>query len=143
MTTTQVAERSRIAAIVLAGGLGNRMGDSIDVPKQFYLLNGKPILIHTLEVFERHPEVDIVCVVCLAGREEYLRESLERFGIRKVGPIVTAGEVRQGSVYNGLKALEGVCRPDDIVIVHDGVRMFIFPELITEIINAVDRKSVV
>lgn len=128
---TSVDAGSRAIAVILAGGLGNRMGDSIDVPKQFYALKDKPILIHTLEIFEKHPEIDAICVVCLPSWEDYLDECVAKYGLGKVKWVTQAGEVRQRSVYNGLLALEGYAAPDDVVVVHDGVRMFIGPDVIS------------
>lgn len=128
---------THIVALILAGGLGNRMGKSLEMPKQFYKLTEKPLLIHTVEIFEKHPLIDQICIVCLESWEEYLRECLDAFGIKKARWIVSGGSVRQESVFNGLVALEPHCSPDDIVLVHDGVRPFIGDDLITANIEAV------
>lgn len=129
--------REKNVALILAGGLGNRMGDSLDFPKQFYKLNNKPLIVHTLEIFESHPEIDDIYVVCLESWEKYLRDCLDAFGMRKTRAIVPAGRVRHESVHNGLNALRGGTGPDDIVVVHDGVRPFITPALVSEAIAAV------
>ena len=123
-------------AIILAGGLGSRMSGSIDLPKQFYLLKNKPILIHTLEIFERHTEIDSICVVCLHTWEDHLDKCLAKYGIRKVRWVVKAGDIRQESVYNGLLALGDYADSNDVVVVHDGVRMFIGADIISNNINA-------
>ena len=125
------ATASKAIAVILAGGLGNRMGDRLDMPKQFYPLNGKPILVHTLERFARHAEIDSICVVCLAGWEDRLRGCLREYGVAKVGWVVESGDIRQRSVYNGLLAIEGYADAGDVVVVHDGVRLFIEPGLIS------------
>lgn len=124
-------------ALILAGGLGNRMGVSLDFPKQFYKLTDKPVLIHTLEIFEQHNEIHDIVVICLETWEKYLRGCLDNFGIRKVTNIVAGGATRHQSVHNGLLALKASARPDDIVVVHDGVRPFISPSLISANIAAV------
>jgi 2-C-methyl-D-erythritol 4-phosphate cytidylyltransferase len=124
-------------ALILAGGLGHRMGTSIEIPKQFYKLTDKPLLIHTLEIFENHPQIEAICVVLLEGWEPYLRDCLDNFGIQKVRWIVAGGSMRQESVFNGLAALKDHCSPDDVVIVHDGVRPFIGADVITANIEAV------
>lgn len=119
-------------ALILAGGLGLRMNQDGEPPKQFFVLGEKPVVIHTLERFERHSEIDAVCVVCLPTWEEYLGDLIKHFGIKKVRWIIAGGDCRQASVYNGLCALEKACSLDDIIIVHDGVRPFITSEIINQ-----------
>lgn len=119
-------------ALILAGGLGLRMNQEGEPPKQFFVLGDKPVLIHTLERFEKHPEIDAVCVVCLQTWEEYLDGLIKHFGIKKVRWIVSGGDCRQASVYNGLCALEKECNLEDIIVVHDGVRPFITSENISQ-----------
>lgn len=118
--------------MILASGLGLRMGECLDLPKQFYKLADKPVLIHTVEQFERHPQVDAVCVVYLPTWEDYIQECIDKYGIQKVRFLVPGGDTRQQSTYNGLCALEKHCAPDDIILVHDGVRPFITQDIITD-----------
>ena len=121
----------KVAAIIPAAGKGKRMGHT--TPKHFIHLEGKPILAYTLEAFEKCPAVDYVMMVVRSGEEEYcLSEVVERYGFRKVLRIVIGGEKRQDSVYNGIKELD---EDTDIVVVHDGVRPFVPPELISETIK--------
>lgn len=119
-------------ALILAGGLGLRMNQEGEAPKQFFVLGEKPVLIHTLERFEKHPEIDAVCVVCLQTWEGYLEDLIKHFGIKKVRWIATGGDCRQASVYNGLCVLGRDCSPNDIIVVHDGVRPFITSEIISQ-----------
>jgi 2-C-methyl-D-erythritol 4-phosphate cytidylyltransferase len=119
-------------ALILAGGLGQRMNQEGEPPKQFFKLGEKPVIIHTLERFERHPEIDAVCVVCLPTWEEYLHDLVEHFRLKKVTMIVQGGDVRQASVFAGLCELEKYFSPEDIVMVHDGVRPFITKRIISE-----------
>lgn len=119
-------------ALILAGGLGLRMGQSVDLPKQFYHLAEKPVLMHTLDIFERCVEISAVAVVCLPTWEPYLQECLGRYGIQKVRWVVPGGHLRQESVYNGLCELEKHCSPQDLVVVHDGVRPFVHQAVIAE-----------
>ena len=81
-------------ALIFAGGTGTRM-NSKTKPKQFLELNGKPIIIHTIELFESHPEIDAIAVVCLESWIGYLNELLERFRIKKVKYVVPGGETGQ------------------------------------------------
>ena len=122
----------KTVALILAGGLGLRMNQDGEPPKQFYRLGEKPVLIHTLERFEQHPEIDIICVVCLPTWEGYLREVMTHYKLNKARWIIAGGSCRQESVYNGLCALENMCSPDTMVIVHDGVRPFITAGIITQ-----------
>ena len=123
-------------ALIFAGGTGQRM-NSKSKPKQFLELYGKPILIHTLEYFEEHLDIDAICVVCLADWEDELRKLLRQYNIEKVKWITVGGETGHDSIYNGLKVLEQECKPDDIVLIHDGVRPLISEELISANIETV------
>lgn len=121
-------------AVIFAGGTGNRMGLK-DVPKQFLEVEGKPIIIHTIEHFEKHPEIDEIYLVCIESWIEYLKYLLEKHRITKVKAIVTGGNSGQESIYKGLKEAEKKCPKDSIVLIHDGVRPLIDHDLITRNIN--------
>jgi 2-C-methyl-D-erythritol 4-phosphate cytidylyltransferase len=126
-----------IAAIIPAAGLGVRMGQN--TPKPYMELAGKPILAHTLEVFEKAPEVREVTLVVHPEELDYCQEKvIAPFGFKKVLRLVPGGKERQDSVYHALKVLQN---EDDleIVLVHDGVRPFITPELVREVIQAARR----
>lgn len=129
-----------ITALIFAGGTGQRM-NSRSKPKQFLELHGKPILIYTLEYFQYHPEVDNICIVCLRGWEEALQFQLKHYEIDKVKWIVPGGATGHDSIYNGLVAIGTDCKPDDIVLIHDGVRPLISEELITKNIETVKLKG--
>lgn len=127
-----------VTALIFAGGTGIRM-NSRSKPKQFLELHGKPIIIHTIEYFERHKEVDNIAVVCIESWFETLQEQLRRNCITKVKWITKGGKTGQESIYNGLKAIYKDCeKPEEtIVLIHDGVRPLISDSLITENIKAV------
>lgn len=117
-------------AVIFAGGTGTRMGVK-DVPKQFLEVGGKPIIIYTLEYFQNHKEIDDIYVVCIEPWIDYLKFQLEKYGISKVVSVVPGGKTGQDSIYIGLKEAEKNCSPDDVVLIHDGVRPFISEELIS------------
>ena len=124
-------------ALIFAGGAGRRM-HSAGKPKQFLELHGKPIIIHTLEHFDRHPEIDAIAVVCIAGWIDYLKDLLIRFHIKKVRWIVPGGETSQESTRAGLNVLAENCPGEDtIVLIHDGVRPLITEKLISDNIASV------
>ncbi|WP_298273076.1 2-C-methyl-D-erythritol 4-phosphate cytidylyltransferase [Geobacter sp.] len=127
-----------VFALIPAAGMGKRMGASIN--KQYLLLDGRPILAHTLSVFEKAPFVDGICVVIPEDEIPYCREQVvERYGFTKVRQIVAGGKERQQSVLNGLRAMEGT-PDDDVVLIHDGVRPFVTADILSRAI-AVARES--
>lgn len=119
--------------LIIAGGTGTRMGQ--DIPKQFINVHDKPVLIYTLEGFQRHPMIDAIEVVCIAGWENVVRAYAGQFGIDKLRWIVTGGATGQESIRNGVYNLEGKCADGDIVVIHDGIRPLIEPEVLTDVIN--------
>ena len=119
-------------ALIIAGGTGTRMG--MEVPKQFITINGKPILIYTMECFEQHPMIDAIELVCLDGWQDIAKKYAEKFNITKLSNIVTGGSTGQESIRNGVYALEGICSEDDIVIIHDGIRPLIDESVLSDVI---------
>ena len=116
----------RTIAIILAGGTGKRMGTSIN--KQFLLLDNKPIIVHTLQVFDECRQIDgIYLVVNQKDLPVMQEEILETYKFNKIMKLVIGGRLRQDSVKNGLEAIENPC---DNVIIHDGARPFISPSFI-------------
>ena len=124
--------------LIFAGGAGRRM-NSRSKPKQFLKLYGKEIIIHTLENFQNHPEVDNIVVVCIKGWVSYLQKLLAQYCIDKVRLIVAGGKTGQESIYNGLCALSDFAPADSIVLVHDGVRPFVTDSLISDCIKSVKK----
>lgn len=113
----------KVIALVPAAGMGKRMG--ADINKQYLLLAGKPILAHTLQIFENAPFVDDILVIVPEAEIPFCREHVvERQYLAKVRGIVAGGAERQHSVMNGLKAATWVS-DDDVVLIHDGVRPFV------------------
>lgn len=119
-------------AIVIAGGVGSRMGANI--PKQFVLVEGKPVLFYTLEAFEKHSQVDAIELVLIEGWENDVEAWKERYGISKLKWIVKGGASGQESIRNGVYGLEGKCAADDVVIIHDGIRPLVQPEVLDDVI---------
>ena len=120
-------------AVIIAGGSGQRMGQ--DIPKQFINVYDKPILIYTLDSFQRHPMIDAIEVVCSEGWENVVRAYAKQFGIDKLKWIVKGGKTGQESIRNGVYNLEDKAGADDIVIIHDGIRPLIEPAVLTDVIQ--------
>ena len=119
-------------AVIIAGGVGNRMGQSI--PKQFINVYDKPILMYTLEGFEKHPMVDAIEVVCIEGWENVVWSYAKQYNITKLKWIVKGGASGQESIRNGVYNLEGKCNLDDTIIIHDGIRPLVDAEVLTDVI---------
>lgn len=126
-------------ALIFAGGSGKRMHTK-SRPKQFLELNGKPVIIYTLELFDNHPDIDAIVVVCLESWIPFLNKMLRKFEINKVVRVVPGGETGQQSIYNGLCEAEEIAEgaDDAIVLIHDGVRPLITEDTITDNLKAVE-----
>jgi len=123
---------SRVTALIPAAGMGKRMGKA--TAKQFLPLGDKPMLSHTLLVFQRSSEIDeIIPILSEEDMEMCLKDVIEAFHITKVRTLVVGGRERQDSVYNGLKKVE---KDASVVLVHDGVRPFVTQEMIRECVEA-------
>lgn len=130
---------SKNIAIIFAGGSGERMGSGI--PKQFIEVEGKPIIIHTLEIFEEHPLVDAIYVACRSDYIKKLERMTKKSFITKISGIVPGGMTGQESIYKGLKAAFDSEGPDNVVLIHDGVRPCITPDTITRNIEVQREKG--
>ena len=124
-------------AIIFAGGVGTRMGS--EIPKQFLELNGKPVLAHTLGLFERHPRVDRLVLVVSPKYFDDCRALAEKYGVSKLAKIAACGESAQESIFNGLKTAAEDFPPETTVLLHDGVRPYLDPEVIDANIDGVER----
>jgi 2-C-methyl-D-erythritol 4-phosphate cytidylyltransferase len=119
----------RVAALIAAAGRGRRMAE--EIPKVFLPMGGVPLLAHTLRKFEACSAIAELVILAPPGDGVRLaKETADSFGIRKVSRIIAGGAERQDSVYSGLKALDG---QTDLVLIHDGARPFVTPELIEQV----------
>lgn len=119
-------------ALIIAGGSGTRMHQNI--PKQFLTVNERPVIVYTLEAFQKHPEIDIIAVVCIKGWEEVLWAYARQFNITKLQYVIPGGENGQTSIRNGVFELEKHCKTDDVVLVHDAIRPMVSFEIISDCI---------
>lgn len=122
-------------ALLIAGGSGSRMHQ--DIPKQFLTVNECPVIVYTLEAFERHPEIDVIAVVCIEGWELVLWAYAKQFNITKLKYVVPGGENGQASIRNGVYELEKNFGKDDIVLIHDAIRPMVSAEIISDCIRVV------
>ena len=127
--------------VIFAGGTGQRM-NSVSVPKQFLVVHGKPIIVHTIEKFQNCEKVDGIVVVSLESYKDYIYELKNKYGLTKIVDVVSGGESGQLSIYNGLVALEKISKSDnDIVLIHDGVRPIIDNDTIIRNIDCVEKNG--
>ena len=119
-------------ALVVAGGVGSRMG--ADKPKQFVEVDGKPVLFYTLQAFQDHPQVDVIELVLIRGWEDAVREWKDKYGISKLKWIVDGGGSVQESIRNGVFALEGKCGDGDVIVLHDGIRPLVETFVLDDVI---------
>lgn len=120
-------------AVIIAGGSGTRMG--YDIPKQFININDKPILIYTLEGFQKHPEIDAIEVVCIDGWHDILRAYAKQYNITKLKWVISGGNTGQESIRNGVYFLEDKCKADDVIIIHDGIRPLVDASVLSDVIR--------
>ena len=119
-------------ALIIAAGKGTRTGQ--DIPKQFININDKPIIIYTLESFQKHPEIDAIEVVCLEGWHDILKAYAKQFNINKLKWVVSGGNTGQESIRNGVFNLRDKITDDDVVIIHDGIRPMIEESVISDVL---------
>ena len=117
-------------ALIIAGGSGNRMNQ--DIPKQFLTVNERPVIIYTLEEFEKHPEIDAIAVVCIDGWEQVLWAYAKQFNISKLKYVISGGENGQSSIRNGVYKLEQEYDGESIVLIHDAIRPMVSAEIISD-----------
>lgn len=125
--------------VLTAGGIGSRVGS--DIPKQFIHVNDKPVIVYTMEAFQRHPSVDGIVVACLEGWEKVLRAYSSNFGITKLMDVVTGGSTNQQSIANALGALDGAAGDGDLVLLHDGNRPLVSQDIISSAISTAEREG--
>ena len=126
-------------AAILAGGVGSRMGG--DIPKQFIEVDGVPIIVRTVEKFQKHSQIDIICIVCLSQHCGYMGELVEKYNLSKVRYILPGGRDRQESSFIAVKTMYDKYDPDDIILIHDGARPNVTAGIISENIRAASKSG--
>lgn len=117
-------------ALLTAAGSGARMHQ--DIPKQFLHIGNKPIILYTMEAFQRNPQIDAILVVTLDTWKDFVWTYAKQFGVTKLRWVVSGGATGQESIFNGLKTLEHNCEPTDAVLVHDGNRPLVSDDIIAD-----------
>lgn len=125
--------------IMLAGGVGKRMG--ADIPKQFMKVDGKPIIVYSIENFQRHEEIEEILIVCVKEWIDYLKRIIKEYNLTKVKWITEGGDTSHDSIRNGVLFLENKIELDDYVIVHDAVRPILPQKAIDEVLRVAHEKG--
>lgn len=126
--------------LIIAGGVGARTGQ--EIPKQFLNVNDRPLIVYTLQAFQKHPEIDAIEVVCLDGWHEVLRAYSRQFGISKLDGIVGGGKNGQDSIRNGLYDIASRHHNgDEIVLIHDAIRPMVNDTIISQNIKVCKEKG--
>ncbi|MCA5013090.1 MULTISPECIES: IspD/TarI family cytidylyltransferase [unclassified Enterococcus] len=121
-----------ITALIIAGGVGKRMGQ--DIPKQFIMVEDKPIIIYTLESFQKHPMIDRILVVCKKGWEDTLSAYAKEYHIDKLEWIIEGGNSGQESIRNGVDFLKAHSEKEDTIVIHDGIRPLVDEIVLSDVI---------
>lgn len=117
-------------ALIIAGGIGSRMHQ--DIPKQFLSVNDKPVIVYTMEAFQRHPDINAIYIVCLAGWQEILKAYIKQFQITKAVRIIEGGKNGQDSIRNGVYEIAKEFQDDDLIMVHDAIRPMLSEDIISD-----------
>ena len=125
--------------VLLAGGIGNRLGAGI--PKQFVEVLGKPVIAYTMQKYQEHPEIDGIELVCVDGFQDELKKIAEDNQITKVIKIVKGGSEYERSIMNGIEGLKGIAKPDDIVMIHWAASPFVTEDIISDNIRVCKEKG--
>lgn len=128
-----------IAAIILAGGVGSRVGTAR--PKQFIEILDKPILAYTVEIFQNHPQIDTIEIVCHKNWKNYLNKMVQKYSLTKVKWVTNGGSTFQESVINGINNLRDKIKGEDYVLVQYGAAPFTSDKIVTDVIRVMMEKG--
>ncbi len=128
-----------ITAMILAGGIGSRVG--ADRPKQFVEVLNKPVLAYTIEIFQRNPQIEAIEIVCHKSWKNYLTEMIEKYRMAKVRWIADGGDTFQESVINGVNYLRDKIDEQDYVLIQYGSAPFTSDKIVNDVIRVMKEKE--
>ncbi len=133
VTYSNVSTNKNVA-IILAGGKSGR--NNQNVPSQFINVNGKPILVYSMQAYQAHPAVDAIYVVCLKGWENIVKAYADQFGITKLKGLITGGSSGIVSLKNALEVIEKSYGDNDLVIIQEATRPMVSVEMLSNLLQA-------
>lgn len=125
---------TKTAAIILAGGKSGRNNQNI--PSQFINIQGKPMLVYSLDVYQAHPSVDDIYIVCLKGWEDIVKAYIRQYRITKVRALIPGGTSGIGSLYNAIERIKHRYSPNDTIIIQEATRPMVNVETISKLLQA-------
>lgn len=125
--------------LILAGGVDPNF--RMDIPKQFVIVENRPVIVYTLQAFQNHPEIDMILVSCLSGWQEMVKAYGKQFNITKLEKIVEGGPDGQESIRRGVAWLTEHYQPDDVIVIHDAIRPLVTDDLIMDSIRTCRKKG--
>lgn len=125
--------------LIIAGGVGERMQQSI--PKQFLNVYNKPIIVYTLEAFQKCEVIDAIVIVSIDGWDAMIWAYAKQYGISKLRSIVKGGSCGQESIYNGIEEVTKLYNEEDVVLIHDAIRPMVSNKIISECIKTTKEKG--
>lgn len=128
-----------ITAIILAGGVGSRVGAGR--PKQFVEILGKPVLAYTVEIFQNNPNIDAIEIVCHKSWKDYLYEMIQKYSLSKVRWVADGGDTFQDSVMNGVNNLQNKIGDNDYVLIQYGAAPFTSDKIVNDVIRVMKVKG--
>lgn len=134
LDTNTVLSGNKAIAVILAGGKSSR--NMQNIPNQFVTVLGKPVIIYSMEAYQRHPAICKIYVVCLKGWEDILSSYAKQYGITKLAGIIPAGDTGIRSIKNSLTYLKDQCSEDDIIILQESTRPMVTDEIISKLLQA-------
>ncbi len=129
----------KVHVIILAGGVGSRM--NLDYPKQFLVVNGKPIIVSTIEKFQRNNRIDGITVVCLKDWIEYMRKLVDKYDLNKVVSVIPGGKTGHDSTKIGVYSLKDKLNNDDMVVIHDAARPIVPQIIIDDMVQVAEKNG--
>lgn len=139
LDSTQTQRDYKNIAIILAGGKSGRNRQNI--PSQFINVHGKPIIVYCMDVYQAHPMVDEIYVVCLKGWENIIKAYASQYGITKLRGIISGGNSGIISLNNAIELIRTKCSPQDLIIIQESTRPMITTEMISRLIQSASEKG--
>ena len=138
-TTNNTREKTMTCTLLIAGGVGARMGQ--DIPKQFLHINDKPVLVYTMERFQNNPQIDGIVIVTLPSWIAFVEAYAKQFGITKLKSVVAGGETGHDSIHNGILEISKHYPLDTAVMIHDGIRPMVDNDIISDNLSVYREKG--